>query len=212
MRKIIILLFFCFLNISIGYSRVFIQITGNPAEKISTEIIIQGTDNYSKVFTHILKQDLLYSDSFSVLKAQTKADVNSESLFKKLAPDIKILITGKILQKYADIKIYKSTGQKYVYNLTFTPVVNNPVRMAHIVSDSIIYHLTGFPGIALTKILYISKNSGKKSINVCDYDGRNDRTIFAPDFLVNFPRWISNNKIIYLSYRTGFPFLFYLGI
>ncbi|MCL5408833.1 MAG: LpqB family beta-propeller domain-containing protein [Candidatus Omnitrophica bacterium] len=207
MRKTTIFLFFCLINfVSIAYSRVFLQITGNPAEKMSTEIIIQGYNKYSNVFTSVLKQDLSYSDAFNVISAETRLSVNYENIFKKLPENVQILIAGKIGQDI-NVQIYNTAESKYITQLTFTPVISNPVRMAHIVSDAIVEHLTGFPGIAQTKIVYISKNSGKNTIHVCDYDGRNDRTVFAPDFLVNFPRWMPDNKIIYLSYRTGFPFL-----
>jgi TolB protein len=64
-------------------------------------------------------------------------------------------------------------GKQYGDNAT----VNAAREIAHRFADEIIQTLGGIPGIAETKIYFVSNRSGSKEIWVMDYDGMNERQL-----------------------------------
>jgi TolB protein len=75
--------------------------------------------------------------------------------------------------------------------------------LAHQFADDIIERLSGgLPGIARTRIAFVSDRGGGKAIWVMDYDGHNQRQI-SPCGLCLTPRWSPDStKIAFTAYDT----------
>jgi len=78
---------------------------------------------------------------------------------------------------------------------------------AHRFANEIIQTLGGgVPGIAQTKIAFVSKRTGNEEIWVMDYDGFNQRPITSYKSLSTTPRWSPDNtRLAFTSYVTGNP-------
>jgi len=80
-------------------------------------------------------------------------------------------------------------------------------RLAHQFADDIIAFLSGGqPGIAQTKIAYVSARSGNKEIWVMDYDGANQQQVTHLKSISLTPRWSPDASRIaftcYVPFRT----------
>ncbi len=80
-------------------------------------------------------------------------------------------------------------------------------QVAHTFANEIVKALGGgLPGIALTKIAFVSKRTGHMEIYVMDYDGFNQHPITSYGSLSLTPRWSpDNNKLAFTSYVSGNP-------
>jgi TolB protein len=79
-------------------------------------------------------------------------------------------------------------------------------RLAHQFADDIIAYLSGGqPGIAQTKIAYVSGRSGNKEIWIMDYDGANQQQVTHLKSIALTPRWSPDASRIaftcYVPYR-----------
>ena len=64
----------------------------------------------------------------------------------------------------------------------------------------------GIPGIALTKIAFVSRRTGHPEIEVMDYDGFNQHPITSYGSLSLTPRWSpDDNRLAFTSYVGGNP-------
>lgn len=81
----------------------------------------------------------------------------------------------------------------------------NTRAAAHQFSDDIVETLTGVPGIATSKIAFVSNRSGAKEIYVADYDGANLRQI-TNDRAISVAPAISpeGGRIAYTGYQSGY--------
>lgn len=71
----------------------------------------------------------------------------------------------------------------------------------HRLSDDIVRQLTGEPGIASTKIAYVSNVTGIKEIYVMDYDGANRSRVTRSETMALYPDWFpGGERLIYTAY------------
>ena len=80
-------------------------------------------------------------------------------------------------------------------------------QTAHTLANEIVQTLGGgIPGIALTKIAFVSKRTGHTEIEVMDYDGFNQHPITSYGSISTTPRWSpDNSKLAFTSYASGNP-------
>ncbi len=72
----------------------------------------------------------------------------------------------------------------------------------HSLSNDIVVLISGEPGIALSKIAFVSNVTGTKQIYVMDYDGENRRRVTRDDLLAIYPDWFPDGKrLAYMRYR-----------
>jgi TolB protein len=81
----------------------------------------------------------------------------------------------------------------------------NTRAAAHEFSDDIVETLTGAPGIATSKIAFVSNRTGAKEIYVADYDGANMRQI-TNDRAISVAPAISpeGGRLAYTGYQSGY--------
>jgi TolB protein len=77
--------------------------------------------------------------------------------------------------------------------------------LAHQFADEIVQRLSaGLPGIARTRIAFVSTRTGSKEIWTMDYDGHNQHRVTRCNFLCLTPRWSPDNtQIAYTAYQRG---------
>jgi TolB protein len=84
---------------------------------------------------------------------------------------------------------------------------------AHRFADDIVLTLTGSPGIARTKIAFMSDRSGSKEIYVVDYDGNGLRQVTKNGSINMSPAWSPDaRKLAYVSFRKGDPDIYVVDL
>ncbi len=75
--------------------------------------------------------------------------------------------------------------------------------MAHRFADELVFRYTGEPGIARTKIAYVSEQGSARELFVMDYDGYDSRQLTADGFLNLMPKWSPDRRfIVFTAYRN----------
>ncbi len=76
-------------------------------------------------------------------------------------------------------------------------------RMIHRWADELVSHYTGDPGIARTKIIYVSQDArGNRDLYVMDYDGFGPKRVTADRRLSLMPAWSPDQRsVVYTTYR-----------
>ena len=79
-------------------------------------------------------------------------------------------------------------------------------RVAHQLADDLVRHYTGRPGIAMTRIAFVSAYKGHKEIYLMDYDGRRIRRLTTSATINLSPVWSPNgDELAYGSWRGRQP-------
>ncbi|MBS0155282.1 MAG: Tol-Pal system beta propeller repeat protein TolB [Nitrospira sp.] len=88
-------------------------------------------------------------------------------------------------------------GKRYVGS---TSVVR---LMAHRFADELVFRYVGEPGIARTKIAYVSELGSARELFLMDYDGYDPRQLTADGFLNLMPRWSPDRRfLVFTTYRN----------
>ncbi len=76
-------------------------------------------------------------------------------------------------------------------------------QMTHRLADELVARYTGEPGIARTRIAYVSEQKGARELYVMDYDGHAPRQITSDGFLNLTPQWSPDRKVlVFTSYQS----------
>lgn len=79
-------------------------------------------------------------------------------------------------------------------------------RVAHQIADDIVRQFTGSPGIALSRIAFVSGHKDAKEVYLMDYDGQRIRRITSSGVLNLSPAWSPDaHKIAFVSWRGNRP-------
>ncbi len=76
-------------------------------------------------------------------------------------------------------------------------------QMTHRLADELVARYTGEPGIARTRIAYVSEQKGARELYIMDYDGHAPRQITSDGFLNLTPQWSPDRKfLVFTSYQS----------
>ncbi|MCM8785346.1 MAG: hypothetical protein NC827_09220 [Candidatus Omnitrophica bacterium] len=196
-----IIIYLIFVSLTFSQTQIFFQITKNLVEKADTFLIFKVEKNeFSNKLIETLSCDLKFSGYFNV--EGIKFTDNIERTKKEIVTQI--IITGEQNQQIINIKVEDGLEKNFLYENSYK-LTGDPRYLGHIISDDIVEKLTGKPGIAKSKILFISDKTGKKQIYQIDYDGFNLKQITNVDYLINYPRYLEKNKVVFVSYQDGWP-------
>lgn len=109
--------------------------------------------------------------------------------------------------------LYDTENKKAVLAKSFKGSAKSLRRTAHLISDQIVKLLSGFRGIADTKIAFANDSTGRKEIYMVDYDGYNLTKLTKDNSIALLPRWSSDaTKIYYTTYRRYNPDIFVIDL
>ncbi len=201
---------------------VFLEATRPDFEKIPIGVLGfkngGGPEWLGGRVEEVLKADLRRSLVFTLvdlpsLGIKVRDIGNAEKAVFKQATDngVAVLVWGraglKENGKEADVVV-----DGYVYDGGSDDVVGGKryvgstsvVRlMAHRFADELVYRYTGEPGIARTKIAFVSEIGNARELFIMDYDGYEPRQITADGFLNLMPRWSPDRRfLVFTAYRS----------
>ena len=111
--------------------------------------------------------------------------------------NVKVLETGK-----GTVLLDKTWGGKLPADLR---------RLAHVAADEIVLALTGRPGIAQTRIAFVSGQNRVKEVYLMDYDGARVRRLTSTGTINLSPAWSPDaRQLTFLSFKGRKPSIYLL--
>ncbi|HEX8672140.1 MAG TPA: hypothetical protein VF710_09635 [Longimicrobium sp.] len=164
----------------------------------------------------IVRRDLDFSDQFK-LAAATGAragDPVNVALWRERGADWVLSGTlapragGSTLRLTLHDAVYGQTKGEGSFDLPAAS--DRRFRMAvHAAADAAVRWATGEPGIAATRIAFVTQGRGSKEIYLVDSDGENVTRLTSDGSLALSPAWSPDGgRIAYTSYRGGMPALY----
>ncbi len=114
-------------------------------------------------------------------------------------------LTGNDL--WAECHLYEVRSGQRIFARKFTGFTRaDHRRMCHLIADEIIRYVAHEPGIASTRIVFISQRGQAKELFVMDADGQNQRPLTQDGNLAATPCWgYKGEEVYYTSYREHNP-------
>jgi TolB protein len=108
-----------------------------------------------------------------------------------------------------EVILFDVHWSRQVFRRRFLGKIADHRHLMHRVGNEIIYALTGYRGMFLSKLAFVGTATGNKEIYISDYDGRNVRKLTSDKSIALFPRWSpKGDKILYNSFKDGGPKLY----
>jgi len=196
-------------NFLSAQNRITIEITSSTDMKTGACILISAQKTrFFEDFSSQLSKDLINSDWFEVKNLSFKENFYIQSEIDEALSknNASVLIVCKNEEKLR-VQAYDTLEKNMLFEFSME-TSNSPVQLAHRVSDEIVQRITGKPGIATSKIIYITRQDSFYKLAMADYDGSNPNILLSAEYIINYPRWFPDKKkILFLSYRKTFPSL-----
>lgn len=152
---------------------------------------ISGSDG--PAVSRVLENDLQIAGSFAMVPGERATfTISGQTEGGRLRGEVKDSSGGTVLSK------------------TYT----GPVRqIAHQFADDIVETITGKPGIANTKIAFVSDASGTKEIYVADYDGANVTQLTRDRVISVAPALRPDGRMLaYTGYQSGYADIYTIDL
>lgn len=232
-RKFYLIFGFVFLlyapqNIS-AQTDIYAKITTGQSEPLELAIgdfvpvqsfIITEEPVLASQIKEIVKKDLSFSLFFEILEPP-----DQEKIAHSNPPDwnswveigAEFLISGEIELKGTNLRVkadlWDLNKQRKVMSETYRTNAGNTRKLAHQISNDLVYNLVNEKGIFNTRITYLVQKDKTKEVFVCDYDGYNPQQITYDKTLALSPKWSADGeKISYTSYKSGNPDLWLIHL
>jgi TolB protein len=205
---------------------VFLNVTGGGTKKLNIAIpeftVVAGTDSQGagKQVAAITGADLSFSGLFSVVSGTGSIPANNRAALEESWKQFAAAGAHAALHGLLTIRPDRLEGEMRLYDLTTAehrlistkkfevPGVQGR-RLAHKIADEVVLQFTGEPGVADTKIAYVSGPRGAKEIVVADYDGAGPTPLTRNGSINLTPVWSPDARsLAYTSYKQGYPDLY----
>jgi TolB protein len=154
--------------------------------------------------------DLIDNQKFVSEAAQADAQAG-EIVFKGWAElGAQALVKGTYSQEGRDLiiecRVFDVGGQSMIAGKRYRGPADAAANMMHRCADEIMVRFTGEPGIAQTKIAFISRQNVSKELFVMDQNGSNVRQLTSDRSIALSPAWSPDSREIAItSYRDRNP-------
>lgn len=112
-----------------------------------------------------------------------------------------------------ECRLYDVGGQRMITGKRYRGPRDAAASIMHRCADEIMVRFTGEPGIAQTKIAFLSTQNGNKELFVMDQDGANLRQLTRDRSIVLSPAWSPDGREIAITtYRDRNPDLVAIGL
>ena len=205
---------------------VFMNVTGGQKQKLNIAIpefaVTTGPDTAGagKMLASVTGADLTFSGLFSVVAATGSIPPNNPSALKQSWQEFAAagahagvhgLLALRGDRAEVEYRLYDLTSPEHrmIASKKFELPVGVIRRLAHKVADEIVLQFTGEPGVADTKIAYVSGPVGAKEIVMADYDGVGTASVTKNGSINLSPVWSPDARsLAFTSFKQGYPDLY----
>ena len=205
---------------------VLIDILGTPGKKLNIAIpeftVVAGNDSAgaAKLLASVAGADLTFSGLFSVVAGTGAIPPNNPALLEQSWQEFAAAGAHAGLHGLLTVRTDRLEGEMRLYDLTtpdhrliatkkFDTPIAVPRRLAHKIADEVVLQFTGEPGIADTKLAYVTGPVGAKEIVMADYDGVGQAPVTRNGSINLTPVWSPDARsLAYTSYKQGYPDLY----
>ena len=205
---------------------VFLNVTGGGARKLNIAIpdftVTAGVDSggQGKQLAEVTGADLTFSGLFSVVAATGAIPANNPEALRQSWTEFAAagahagvhgLLALRGERAEVEMRLYDLTTPEHrlIGSRKFEQPAAQLRRLAHKVADEVVLQFTGEPGIADTKIAYVSGPLGAKEIVVADYDGAGVSPVTRNGSINLSPVWSPDARsLAFTSYKQGYPDLY----
>jgi TolB protein len=160
----------------------------------------------------ILRRDLEYSNRFEMAEAtgaRAGEPLNLEAWSQRGADWV---LEGSLSGTTLRLTLHDAAYgvQKGTGTFTVPAASARGFRMAvHAAADAVVRWATGEPGMAASRIAFVTQGRGSKEIYVVDSDGENVTRVTNDGSISLSPSWSPDGgRIAYTSFRSGAPLLY----
>lgn len=156
----------------------------------------------AEYLTAVIRDDLEYSGLFSVIKGEGRGDTLKDGAAAGALFDGRLGLEGGAF--ILDARLVDFASKETIFSKRYRFGDDARRRVAHTVSDEIVYFLVGERGIATTRILFCRRDGADKNVFVVDYDGFGVREFTKGELAVS-PLWLDASRFVYTSYKRANP-------
>lgn len=210
----------------------FVTVFASLAKAELTIEVVSGIDQQTRIavvpfdwdgrgiapaaFDQIIANDLRLSGIFEIIPAQNMLsfpapgdEINFRD-WRVLGADY-LLVGGATIsgdQMLADIELYDVPSGQQVMGRRITAGSNDSRDVSHRVSDLAYEQITGIPGIARSRILYVAETLNEQGesryrLMLADQDGAREQLLVESEAPIMSPAWSPNGEeIAYVSFET----------
>ena len=205
---------------------VFMNVTGSGTRKLNIAIpeftVITGSDagGAGKLLASVAGADLTFTGLFSVVAASGAIPANNPQALRQSWTEFAAagahagvhgLLALRGDRAEVEMRLYDlvSPEHRLIATKKFELPVATVRRLAHKVADEVVLQFTGEPGIADTKIAYVSGPVGAKEILMADYDGIGAAPVTRNGSINLSPVWSPDARsLAFTSFKHGYPDLY----
>jgi TolB protein len=205
---------------------VFLNVTGGGTRKLNIAVpeftVVSGTDSggLAKQLATVTGDDLTFSQLFSVVAGTGSIPANNAEALRKSWTEFAAagahaglhgLVTFRADRVETEMRLYDLTTQEQrpIATKKFDLPPAQWRRLAHKIADEVVLQFTGEPGVADTKIAYVSGRTGHKEIVMADYDGTGATPVTRNNSINLMPMWSPDARsLAYTSFVQGYPDLY----
>jgi TolB protein len=150
----------------------------------------------------VVANDLDFADAF-LIKAMDRVVDNDPALAMS-----KAVVRGTVDVAGGQVVLHgvlESLPQRSrIFSRDYRTRLDDYREAAHRFSDDVVLYLTGKPGVARTKIAFVTDRGKGKEVFIVDYDGHGMRQVTKNGSINMSPAWSPDaRKLTYVSFRKG---------
>jgi TolB protein len=168
-----------------------------------------SSDSFATTIRSVMREDILFTRLFTVTEGGPAVkDKLDSAAWSGLGAQVVVSATVKVdgPDVHMECRIYDVSSGKILWGKEGVGSKLGVRRLAHVMSDQVTYQLSGQPGIAHTRIVFVNNRTGKKELYEMDYDGQEVRQLTQMHSITLLPKWSPDGKwIAFNSYKAGNP-------
>lgn len=191
-----------------GFTKIAIAVPG-PASPTASDAEVDE-------FIRTLRDDLAFSGFFGVvdparyglIDGWTRGGKVDHDAWRSIGADAVLLSELSVRGGRIDLvaRLWDNPGKSMLFGTRYGGTVELARRVAHQVADDLVKHYTGRPGVALTRIAFVSRHGEGKEIYLMDYDGQRVRRLTTTGTINLTPTWSPDgDRLCFVSWRGGAP-------
>jgi TolB protein len=211
-------------GINLGAPKIRLAVSEFQPQSVDQQLV-----RLTREFNDVLHNDLddsgifdMVSKSMFPLKIPTEPGEVDFNAWTSPPAEAQMLVFGKTEIVNSNLVItgrlfdVKNSANPSVLGKRYVATMNDisTREAAHRLANEIVQTLGGgVPGIALTRIAFVSNRTRSTEVWVMDYDGFNQRPITSYGSLSLTPRWSPDNtRLAFTSYTLGNPDIFIFSL